>query len=290
MYDQEEPEVQLLYKYRSCQLHNIQCLQDGTLWFSTNPDLNDPFDCHIRLPRTISPKGMALLSKYLRTVKPYNLEFSTPEEFARHIAGTQSNPPLEPLGILATQLGYDALVDHIRKVKPVNEKWIRDLVSMALELVSHMLNDISIFCLTEDNDNELLWAHYAGSHSGFCTGYVAPTGIATPRIIHKVHYTPTPPMITPRQLVDSPGDVWRDLTMVKSEAWSYEREWRLTLGGGRGLWKNLLPCRSVILGARIAPENETLIREAIHGKPIQLYRALPSYKNRRYGIAIVPAD
>ncbi|MBI9065031.1 MAG: DUF2971 domain-containing protein [Marinilabiliaceae bacterium] len=36
---------------------------------------------------------------------------------------------------------------------------------------NHFLNSQKVFCLSQENDNLLLWAHYANSHYGYCIEY-----------------------------------------------------------------------------------------------------------------------
>jgi hypothetical protein len=110
-----------------------------------------------------------------------------------------------------------------------------------------------VFCLSERNDQPLMWAHYANSHTGFCVGYLCPVGIDNPRIIFKVEDAEKPPAISCWQLIQDPGAVHRDLVTTKTDPWSYEREWRLTFGNMPGGLHLLLPPRQIIFGAKMSP-------------------------------------
>ncbi len=148
---------------------------------------------------------------------------------------------------------------------------------------------MAVFCVSEDNVNHLMWAHYATSHTGFCTGYVCPTGILNPQLIHKVEYEVAPRQITPWKLVDDPGSVYRDLILVKPYQWSYEHEWRLTFGNMPGLLDKLLPFREIILGAKISTADERSIRKAVEGRNVQIFRAVTDQSNGEFGIRIESA-
>lgn len=220
MYNARDVNVRLLYKYRSSESHNIDCLRNDTVWFSNAPQLNDPFDCLIRLPQSVDDKDIRELRAHLSSAKPYGLNFSNAREVAEYIGQSQDLPPLIPLGLMASQFQHKHLLKHIRNLKPNDDSWVRKLIILAREIAEQLLHNITVFCVSEKNDNQLMWSHYAAAHSGFCTGYVCPVGILNPKIIHKVEYVQSPRRITPWQLVDDPGSVHRDLTLVKPVEWS----------------------------------------------------------------------
>lgn len=289
MYDARDENHRLLYKYRSSEPHNIDCIRNDTVWFSTAPQLNDPFDCLIRLPQSVDDKDIRELRAHLSSAKPYGLNFSNACEVAEYIGQSQDLSPLIPLGLMASQFQHKKLLKHILNLKPNDDSWVRKLIIMAREIAEELLHNITVFCVSEKNDNQLMWSHYAAAHSGFCTGYVCPVGILNPQIIHKVEYVQSPRRITPWQLVDDPGSVHRDLTLVKPVEWSYEREWRITFGNLGGLLDNLLPYREVILGAKISPENEARIRDAVGSRDVKILRAVTEYSASKFEICIQPA-
>ncbi len=148
------------------------------------------------------------------------------------------------------------------------------------------MHNVTVFCVSEPNDNQLMWAHYAAGHTGFCTGYVCPVGILNPQLIHKVQYVEAPPKITAWQLVDDPGRVYRDLALTKPAEWSYENEWRVTFGNMSGLLDNLLPFREIILGAKISAEDEKRVRQAVGVRDIRILRAAAEHTEGEFKIRI----
>jgi len=289
MYDSGDENVRLLYKYRPCQPHHVDCLRNDTLWFAAPPQLNDPFDCVIRLPRSIDAPDIQDVRAHLSEAQPYRLDLSDPGEIAEYIGQSHDLPPLVPLGLMAAQLHHERLLEHIRDLIPNDDAWVHELIIMAREVAERLLNEISVFCVSEPNNHQLMWAHYAAGHTGFCTGYVCPVGILNPAMVHKVNYVETPRNITAWQLVDDPGSVHRDLTLTKPSQWSYEAEWRVTLGNMAGLLDNLLPYREVILGARISPENEESVRRAIGNRDVRIARGVLKHDPERFEIRIEPA-
>jgi hypothetical protein len=291
MYDAKDDAVQLLYKYRSCEPRNVDCLRNNTLWFSTQAQLNDPYDCVVRLPDSIGKTDIEELRAHLASATPYELNMSEFGQIAEHIGKSENLPPLVPLGLMAAQLRQQQLVKHIRKLRPEDDAWVHKLFQMAREMALRLLSNMTVFCLSEENTNQLLWAHYAAAHTGFCTGYVCPVGILNPQLIHKVEYETSPRKITPWQLIDDPGSVYRDLMLVKPSQWSYESEWRLTFGNMPGLISDLLPYRMIILGARISRGDEQRIRAAAKAAGVStIFRAVLDQSNGSFDINIEPAE
>jgi hypothetical protein len=288
-YDSNEASVSLLYKYRGCEPHHIACLADDVLWFSTSSALNDPFDCEIRLPRTVEADDVRALRSALSNAQPYRLTVSSPLEVATHIGQVSELRPLEALGVLAAQLGHHDLVRHIRRPEVESERWLRRVMKLAKRAVGQLLHNVTVFCLSELRDNQLMWSHYAAGHTGFCTGYVCPVGIRNPALLRQVQYVQEPPPVTMSRLVEDPSGVVEDLILTKPRQWSYEAEWRVTLGNMPGRVEGLLPYREVILGGRVAPDCERKIREAIRDRNVRLLRAVPTQSQGRYEVRIEPA-
>ena len=79
------------------------------------------------------------------------------------------------------------------------------------------------FCMTTDPNNQLMWVHYAGQHTGFVVGFNTSDRVFSDddATLDKVLYNDDDlPTIPPG--VDPPLAVFFD----KSKAWEYEDEWR----------------------------------------------------------------
>ena len=81
-----------------------------------------------------------------------------------------------------------------------------------------------VWCVTETYTNELMWAHYADSHKGFCVGYTEESIRKVCNKFEKVLYCENPTAI------DIRGDIGMDaierLLFQKDTSWIYENEWR----------------------------------------------------------------
>jgi Protein of unknown function (DUF2971) len=274
MYDAADPMVQVLYKFRVCNEYSLDALRADGVWFSMPSQLNDPFDCKVRLPTSITVEDIEADRKNLASVEPYDLKIRSPRKVLEFVSASPEMAALTPLGLMASQFGFEQLLKHIRRIDAQDDAWVRDLMLMARELLEWFLQDTTVFCVSEQNHHPLMWAHYAARHAGFCTGYVCPVGIANPRMIFKVAYPKIPPMITYWQLIQDPGAVHQDLIFTKTEPWAYEAEWRIAFRNMPGLLDKLLPYREIIFGAKMSDADEAGVRRAVGIRRVTFYRAV----------------
>ncbi|WMI72157.1 DUF2971 domain-containing protein [Aminobacterium sp. MB27-C1] len=101
--------------------------------------------------------------------------------------------------------------------------------------------EVKIFCVTETNDNLLMWSHYAQEHRGLVIKIKClPEGDGSPLCAaRKVQYKNSLPCITPdiiAPILLSPGrqeyyakieEIYLSWFLRKSMVWSYEKEWRV---------------------------------------------------------------
>ena len=95
-----------------------------------------------------------------------------------------------------------------------------------------VLADTVVFCLTETNDNLLMWSHYAQNHTGAVIKFLSLPEVDSPLIMAEpVHYTTRMPRL---RFTDLMGDfeetvrgILKTITLTKSDVWTYEKEWRI---------------------------------------------------------------
>jgi len=100
-----------------------------------------------------------------------------------------------------------------------------------------LLPGIRVFCVSEDRDSLLMWAHYARNHTGCVFEFWALPDEDNPLSVAKaVEYAETPPpFLSEREWIDDlmgikmldKESLSRRYAYVKSKHWSYEREWRV---------------------------------------------------------------
>lgn len=107
-----------------------------------------------------------------------------------------------------------------------------DDVSQAANGVLGFVDRCGVFSLSYNPLEELMWAHYGGSHRGFCIGYDTQKLIAFEPNLHHlldVQYSNAAPNLVLSDLLfaDSPVGVLRKMLGTKSKPWAYEEETRV---------------------------------------------------------------
>jgi len=121
---------------------------------------------------------------------------------------------------------------------------------------SRLRSRLGVLCLTERPDNHLMWVHYARHHTGFVIGFDAEAAFfrADDRVLGKVQYQPGPNVLS---------DADAKACFYKSNAWSYEQEWRCIrefgLSEPRGVTFEPSLVTQIILGSQMEPWHITRI-------------------------------
>lgn len=184
----------ILYKYVTAEraLTCIPEVGDGTLRATQPAALNDPFECAVTTLYVMDePKENRELAKALTDINP--------------------NRPVTE--------------DDVRRARQENGSlFTRQLFA---EQASTRFGIVSF---TTDPYHPLMWSHYTVDGSGFVIGYdAAALGqfLASEDSLLEVRYGEKPPPILGPIVLASPESNLPALLSVKSDHWSYEREWRL---------------------------------------------------------------
>ncbi len=100
---------------------------------------------------------------------------------------------------------------------------------------SHYINNARILCLTENYNNEVMWAHYAENHHGCVLGFQDIEYLDTPyKCCKKIIYTKDDPIICSGldfllygDSIDQRRMIFEAILYSKNIKWEYENEWRL---------------------------------------------------------------
>jgi hypothetical protein len=152
---------------------------------------------------------------------------------------------------------------------------------------------LGIFCLTEDPDNQLMWVHYAEQHKGFVLGFATSNDFFSEHgvIPSKVKYVSAPPQVPSSSLPPV------ELSLIKSDAWAYEKEWRCVRQFGneesRDVYFDASLLTEVIIGSRMEwyhvsrifqvveamkPEYQLLVSESAPDRHTWTFNHTPSRK------------
>lgn len=198
-----------LYKY----MGHEGFLSNLKLRFTPPSELNDPRECvpdiHIKDPRG-----------YINEVIQRNFENG-------YLSLLNDHPKMDPEEALQRCINASELIE--KNFNDNNDTWVRRIFDNFMKVTNR---NIAVLSLTETQDNELMWAHYANSHQGYVVGFDGDNDFFKPREgdpktcgeLMPVQYSDTPP----RVFVE-PGalDIPKELFFTKTLRWSYEREWRI---------------------------------------------------------------
>lgn len=199
----------LLYKY----LGRNDFFANRKLRFTPPNDLNDPRECVPEL-RFRDPRG------YVNNVIQRNFE-------SGYLRLLIENPHMTPDQALVACLKASGMM--ISEFNQNNDEWVKNIFN---HFMSATNRNIGILSLTESDNNELMWAHYANSHNGFAVGLDSEHQFFKPSKndpktcgeLLNVVYSDVSPIV-----YVEPGkfDIPREVFFTKTKKWDYEREWRM---------------------------------------------------------------
>lgn len=187
---QEKPKI--IYKFHKLNEYLIDLLESNSLWFSSQNDLNDPYDCKYALSdKLVDEIFRQASSDFIKDLKSKQSHFSvrSEEEFFEM---------MRP--ILKSQELMSGLYNQFL----FGEKGLRWCVC----------------CFTTDFTNELMWAHYGDNHRGACLEFDLSECPNLFPYLRKVVYNDDFPEINSL-------DELSDILVKKRKAWEYEKEWRI---------------------------------------------------------------
>ena len=181
--------------------------------------------------------------------------------------------------------GWESKEVEIKKTFLNGENNLRSMQEAMNQVWKKTLPNLFIFCISEIEDDLLMWAHYAESHQGGVIKLNCLPSLDSALCIAKpVEYRPDIPFLAelneyikhvtgqkPINLVER----FLDLAYIKSDHWKYEKEWRVVnfkpeLNNGLGyvletLWPDEV--NSVYLGYKMNEELRSQIKGIIRDNP-----------------------
>lgn len=181
------------YKYRRLDDHTEAIFTRYEMYFLRPAEFNDPFDCRI----------------------PVSFSGGTENDYRNLLKGTLSTS-LKRKGLVLTSEHINFLINQ-----GLSDKSHGNLVQGLQDGLSHeILNNHGIFCMSEKNDDILMWSHYANNHRGFCLEFPNSDVFQMAR---PVIYADTYPRVN--FFEKSMEEIRNDVLLTKSTNWAYEKEW-----------------------------------------------------------------
>lgn len=263
------------YKYLSSS-SAVAALNNGTLKWSSVNLFNDPFEFPSNIGFSVDGNEIAKLLL---------------DELVELVYGKE-----QPVGDLSSPLFANAMAARNNPDNP-SEKEYRNYMQSALEdtairfkkgmdgLYKYFEKEkeaYSVFCVSKNHDNLLMWSHYAQEHMGCVFKFKCIPELDRPLCAaRQVKYQKEYPMIsdTHTYIKHLTGqhhlnyeNLFDDFAYTKSDNWAYEDEWRC-VGGLRDI-KNgfdfdpLVPeeLEAIYLGCRITPHIKKDVLDIISKK------------------------
>jgi Protein of unknown function (DUF2971) len=129
--------------------------------------------------------------------------------------------------------------------------------------IQEALEIMGIASMSEVNDHEPMWAHYADQFKGMCVQYSLNRllrGLDASIAITRMMYSEIGPVL----LDDRSNAVDRARLCLSSKTvrWAGEREWRLFRDNqGEARYKDMRTVTKIFLGSRVSMANEKLVRD-----------------------------
>ena len=233
-----------LYKYREDSARTEHIIASGNVWLSTADKLNDPLEC----------KTGEIPDEWKRE-KIREMENAQLQGFvASAMPSLRERRPFYSLSYRAARNWFE----RFRRLKTRKEKYqrmrrflrdhgreISDPRNL-FETFERQLRRVGIFSLSARADSQLMWAHYAGTHTGLALGFRRneENKLGSPEHTFPVKYEDKKPefsggfvnqvsmfldsngVFQSRQQIGFNDETFRAAFTTKPRDWKYEEEWR----------------------------------------------------------------
>lgn len=230
-----------LYKYLSVSKYSITALINNTACFS-NPNLfNDLFDSGANLSKTGAKERFNDINNAILKIKAfyksnadvkfiynelernnffYEHNYRTKHKLLREVLYKKENENIIRNNYILTEIKLKANQIYSNTGDPNTNRLFGDVT-----------DNVRILCLSESENNSLMWAHYGQNDSGICLKYSKQNILEFLRsrkdiFMLPICYMKTKSSFDTVSLELSPLQLL-SFFMFKKEDWKYEYEWRL---------------------------------------------------------------
>ena len=266
------------FKYYTAESLKLTLGKTTRKWSSPS-EFNDPFDNRLDIHWAGSPIEFenAITERVVRLVEEEEIDLKSLFPEMRYLVSSLRDLPLAKRS------------EALRELKEPEGVYTQEMLdAMHVKLngaITTLLFDTSIFCLTEDHDNLLMWAHYTDNHRGGVVKFLPIKEVDSPLLVaKKVNYSKSVPSISYVNILDNTQEFRRavidEMTLTKSIDWQYEKEWRIVTSLRNPTNKyEILPFAEeevggLYLGCRISEADKSQLIELM----VQKYPWAPIYQ------------
>ena len=152
-----------------------------------------------------------------------------------------------------------------------------NLINQNTDEVLSMDNKMGIYSLSKTPLDELLWAHYANSHKGFCIGYDIDVLLKNDGG-HHIHsfpvlYSNKPPSIGFFDLIrNNRSEMIKKFAFYKSKKWEYEKEHRIVTSKTGLNSYDFKALKSIYFGLKMGDSDKNNILNLLKGREVDFYQ------------------
>ena len=199
----------ILYKY--CDPGGIKIIESGLIKIKPVTDFNDIHEFKFQIDKNHFNAN-------------FKKRWSRELKFRKYVAK-----------IFRSHYGIDKKIDSLSIIERINDdidsylesEFSRFSIKIPEMMLDKMTRDSLVLCLSKNENNQLMWAHYCSSYSGFVLGInVNKVDLLKPSNAHKVIYSENPPIIKLPYLLNQKDRVSFNFIKNKNIIWEYEKEVR----------------------------------------------------------------
>ena len=230
-----------LYRYRSVdgpdQARTQRIIETGLHYFASPTSFNDPFDCR---PNFALDSDENSVREYLYGMWARRAPHMSEDARKQEVDAILQDPARDPR-IPENNMIFAAVYDSLVTAR------------------------IGVLCLSEVKDSILMWSHYADCHRGICLVYDTDNEF----FVHAqpVQYQRERPRVNP--VIHSNEQMLDSAIFTKSEAWAYEKEWRIIhYQHGSGERQSPHAClKAIIVGLAMSGTDRRLVESWAKASP-----------------------
>lgn len=190
------------------------------------------------------------------------------------------------IGSLILSRGDNQKFDQVKKANSSFRAAVDDLINIT--------RNTGVYSLSKTATDELLWAHYANSHQGFCLEFdlrqLLSYKLENEEVLD-VEYVSSPPIISISEFSASGSasqSLLKKLTATKSLRWSYEEEIRICVGEPGLREYDFRALKAIYFGVRCRSRWIRLAMRLLRGRGLSYYQ-MQLVKNS-YHLEAIPIE
>ncbi|MDN2658634.1 DUF2971 domain-containing protein [Neptunomonas sp. CHC150] len=163
-----------------------------------------------------------------------------------------------------------------------------EAVKQSLRELIEKKDSVGIYSLSKNGTDELMWAHYANGHEGFCIEYELDTLVYFGRNDYHtfdVNYSNNPPSLHINDMLKIKDKVSfiQKLIGIKSKRWAHEKEIRVVTSVAGLQHYDYRAVKAIYFGLRMPEERKQEVMKSLCGRGIKYYQIHLKNKSYKFG-------